>query len=667
MKSIISLSCITVLSLYAGEIELTPISIESTQITEVAQSTKVSADLAQVLSAKVPSIDISRRSGIANDIFIRGQKRDNISIEVDGTKVCGACPNRMDPPTSHILASQIEEIEIIEGPYDVETFGVMSGGIKIKTKKPTKKLHSEVNFGYGSWNYTKVGATVSGGNDVIRVLISGSSESSDQYEDGNGDTMAEQVERHAKANPTDTIAQGAQYRTDSENMQAYKKRSLMTKAFINVTDNQELKLGYTQNRSEDILYPNSKMDALYDNSNIYSVEYAINNIGEIYKDINLQYYYSDVDHPMGTDYRKSSDTIPPKVMVNQLKTTMQGLKFKNNFDIEEYKFLIGLDGSKRTWDGTYYKNSIPLPAPKTKSIDNSITKNTAIFAKLDKKFSAFNISFGARYDSTTIDSDVGGYEERDFNNLNTNIFASYYLNRENKIFTGFGQASRVPDGRELFFTSSMGTIVGTPTLNETTNQQFDFGYEFTKDMFEVKIKGFYSMLKDYIYFHKGLAKNNFENIDATIYGGELTASIYATDELIIDISAAYKKGEKDKALNGQSDKDLADIAPLRGNLTFNYEYMNNSIVTTEVIASDKWNNYDEDNGEQELDAWTIINLKLKHAINKNFDFTLGVNNLFDETYTQSNTYADLTLLSGRTIMLLNEPGRYIYTNLDFRF
>ncbi len=99
----------------------------------------------------------------------------------------------MDPPVSHILANQIEEVEVIEGPYDVETFGTMSGGLKITTKKPTKDLHGEVNLGYGSFNYTKVGATVSGGNDIVRVLVSGSSESSDQYVDGNGNTLAEQL------------------------------------------------------------------------------------------------------------------------------------------------------------------------------------------------------------------------------------------------------------------------------------------------------------------------------------------------------------------------------------------------------------------------------------------------------------------------------------------
>jgi len=659
MKKIIPLSLMVIASLYASEVELAPISVESTTITEVAQNAKVSADLAQALSKNVPSVDMSRRSGIANDIFIRGQKRDNISVEVDGTKVCGACPNRMDPPTSHILASQIDEVTVTEGPYDIETFGVMSGGVKIKTKKPTKELHGEVNFGYGSWNYTKVGATISGGNDVIRVLVSGSSESSDQYEDGNGDTMVEQTAKKA------TVA-GNKYKSQYEDMKAYTKRSIMTKAFVNVTDDQELRLSYTANRSNDVLYPNTPMDAIKDDSNIYSVAYNINNITDIYKNVNLQYYYSDVDHPMSTQYRMASN-LPPKDTTNHMKTTMQGAKLKNTIDVDGYKLLIGIDSSKRTWKGKYLNTT--TGAYKGISIADTATYNNAIFTKLDKNFGSFNLSIGARYDDSVIKSDeVLATSDRTFNTFNANIFTSYNLDSENKLFFGFGQAYRVPDARELY-NRKAANMLGTPTLKETRNQQLDLGYELQADMFEFKIKGFYSMLKDFIYLQKNVAQNKFKNIDATIYGGEITASIYATDELTIDMGASYKKGQKDKALVGQSDKDLADMAPLRGNIALNYEYMNNSFLTAQVLASDKWSDFDKDNGEQAISGWSILNLKLKHAINRSFDFTLGVNNLFDETYTQSNTYADLNLVtSGASdVMLMNEPGRYVYTNLDFRF
>jgi iron complex outermembrane receptor protein len=189
-------------------------------------------------------------------------------------------------------------------------------------------------------------------------------------------------------------------------------------------------------------------------------------------------------------------------------------------------------------------------------------------------------------------------------------------------------------------------------------------------MFQFKAKVFYSKLKDYIYIKKNVSTNAFQNIDATVYGAELSASIYATDDISLDMGASYKRGKKDEALSGQTDTDLADMAPLRGNVALNYEYANSSIATLEMRASEKWDNYDADNGEQALGAWAIVNLKVKHAVNKKFDLSIGLNNAFNRTYAQSNTYADLTLVTlGGTndVMLLNEPGRYFYTNLDFKF
>ena len=668
MTRIIPLSLIAVASLYAAEVELAPISVESTIITEVAENAKVSSDLAQALSKSVPSIDMNRRSGIANDILIRGQKRDNISITTDGTKVCGACVNRMDPPTSHILASQIDTIEVIEGPYDAENFGTLSGGIKVKTKQPTQAMKGEINYGVGSWGYNKIGATVSGGNDIVRMLISASNESSEQYEDGNGDSITQQMNNYADANPSATTTP-FKYADQYLDMDEYQKKSVMAKAFVTTAENQELRLSYTGNRSDNVLYANSKMDAIYDDSNIYSAEYDINNISDIYKNVNLQYYYSDVDHPMATAYRQTTEDDATKNVTNQLTTSMQGLKLKNNLLLGSHEILVGLDGSKRTWDGDYYRTvtGAPLPAGNSKSIDDSETTNASIFAELKKQYGSLNISVGARYDSSEITH--ASFETNDYTALSANLMTSYSLDKDNRIFLGFGQASRIPDARELYFVSSMGNRVGTANLEQTTNQEIDLGYETNNDAFKLKIKAFYSMLDDYIYIKKGVPTGAFQNIDATVYGAELSASYFATDDITVDMGMSYKVGEKDEALAGQDDKDLADIAPLRGNIALNYEYMNNSIATLEVLASDKWDKIDEDNGEQEIDAWTVLNLKAKHAINKSFDFTIGVNNVLDETYAVGNTYVDLTLILSNTdnVMLMNEPGRYFYTNLDFKF
>jgi len=665
MKRIIPLSLITLASLNAADIELAPIGVESTVITEVAQNAQTSADVATALSTSVPSIDISRRSGIANDILIRGQKRDNISIDVDGTKVYGACPNRMDPPVSHILANQIETIEVIEGPYDVENFGTLSGGVKITTKKPSKEAKAEINVGFGGWNYKKFGITGSGGNDFIRMIVSASTESSDQYRDGNGHTIADQIDINAAKDPLNL--NGTKLQAQYHDMQAYEKKSVMAKAFVTTAKNQELRLSVTANRSDDILYGNSKMDALYDDSNIYSIEYNVDSISDTYKNVNLQYYYSDVDHPMATKYRNSGAA---GYVSSHLTTKMEGLKLKNTFDVANYKLLVGLDMSERTWDGRYYKTSVAgVQAPDFgTSMDNAVTKNAAIFAKISKSYDALDLEVGLRYDDTSITNDTAGYQNNDYSAFSANILSTYNLNKEHKIFLGAGQASRVPDARELYFTGSTGNHTGTDTLDQVTNSEVDFGYETNNDIFKFKVKAFYSMLDNYIYIRKGITTNAFSNIDATIYGAELSGSYYATDDMSLDMGLSYKHGRKDNAAVGQT-SNLADMAPLRGNVALNYEYANNSIATIDVQASDRWSDIDGVNGEQELAGWAIVNLKVKHAVNKKFDFTIGMDNILDKAYAASNTYADLTLVtSGSTaVMLMNEPGRYFYTNLDFKF
>ncbi|UCN00676.1 TonB-dependent receptor [Sulfurimonas sp. SWIR-19] len=656
MKKTITLSLLVFSSLYASEIELAPISVEATTLTEVAQNAQVSADVAQALSTSVPSIDMSRRSGIANDIFIRGQKRDNISVEVDGTKIYGACPNRMDPPVSHILASQINTIEVIEGPYDVSTYGNLSGGVKITTKKPTQDLQGQINLGFGAWNYKKFGATASGGNDLIRVLVTASTQSSDQYHDGNGDTLAQQVKKKAPF--------GNQYQLQYEDMQAYKKTSMMAKAFISTAKNQELRLSVTANRSDTVMYPNSPMDAVYDDSNIYSVSYNINNISDMYKNINLEYYYSDVDHPMSTEYRNAALTAANN-KTNHMWTTMQGIKLKNSFDLNSYKLLVGLDGSRRTWRGEYINNVSGTVLGN--SIDHALTKNSALFTRVEKSYGSLHVKLGARYDHSSVRDDNSAHQANTYNGLGANIYTTYALNTQNKFFFGIGQAYRVPDGRELYFLK--GGLLGTPTLDQTRNREVDAGFETDNDLFRLKLKGFYSKLHNYIYINANKTSNIFENTDATVYGAEFSGSYYINDDITLDVGASYKRGKKDNALSGQTNTNLADIVPLEGTIALNYEYTNNSVATIDTKMRKRWSTIDDENGEQVLAGWAVLNAKIKHAVNKKFDFTLGVNNMLNKTYAQSNTYVDLTLVTTGSgdKLLLNEPGRYIYTNLDFKF
>ena len=654
MKKSLLLSLIAASALFSQDVELKSVEVDASVINDVAQNAKVSADLSEVLTNETPAVDMSRRSGIANDVIIRGLKRDNISVSMDGAKVYGACPNRMDPPVSHVLSNNIKSVEVIEGPYDVTEYGNLGGGVKIKTIDPQKGWHGDVSFGGGSWNYKKLSGMFTGGDDFMRILVAGSTEDSDQYKDGNGDTLAEQVDKNA--------ALKYHYAPKYHDMQAYTKRSFMTKLAINPVENQELRFSYTANRSIDVLYPNSPMDAPYDDSDIYNIEYEITRIAPWYKSATLQYYSTKVDHPMANYYRKSAMMMK---MLNHMYSSMDAVRLKNRFDFDGVQTDFGLEYGKRNWDGLYTINT-----NSRKSLDDVDTKNYSAYLKVAKKINAWELSAGARYDKSKIHPQTdAALPDNDYNSFGANIFANFALNDTNKIFFGVGQAQRVPDARELYFKNKDGSLAGTPTLDQVSNREADIGYKFEGENVDLKIKAFYSDLKNYIYINSSKMTNKFENVDATIYGGELKGSYYLSDEFTLEAQAAYKRGQKKDALSGQSDKDLADIAPLEGKAGIVWDYKARSYARLDVTARDKWKNYDADNGEQSISGWGVVDFKLKHNFKKGIDMTVGVNNILDKTYVRSNTYKDLTLVTtgGGEVVLLNEPGRYIYTNFELRF
>ena len=648
--------------------EMSPIVVEGTKITDVSAKYVKSADLAEGLFKNVAEISLVRRSGIANDIILRGQKKDNINVLVDGAKIYGACPNRMDPPTSHILTNNVESVEVNEGPYDVENFGTLSGSVNITTRAPEPGLHGDFSINVGSWNYWKAAATLTGGSDRVRALASISHEESDQYKDGDGNTFAEQIK---KFYPDST----ARYKPEYEDRKAYEKQTFMGKLYFDIAENQELRLGYTANRSDDVLYPSSKMDALYDDSDLFNVDYTATDLGRWSKLLEVKYYFSKVKHPMSTFYRISSGPGSANERISKLESEIQGLRVKNVTAIDAgSEIAYGIDTSKRNWDGTYRGYGMSSGITGIKSIDDVDTKNIGLFAEYERDFDRFNLRVGGRYDDTSIEPGSGTLPDNDYNSFSAFGFGTWAFDSGMKVFGGIGRSYRVPDARELYFRAAPmkgmpAKLIGNPDLDQTSNTEIDLGLENDWENLYLKAKVFYSWLGDFIFYNDSRMTEKFENMDATLYGFSLNGTWSFTEEVYLDFGLAYQRGKKDDPLSGQSGTDMPEIPPLKGNLALNWEYMPNSLARAELIASDKWSDYDGENGEQELDGWAVLNLNVRHQLTDRIVLIGGIDNVFNETYAISNTYKDLTLLLDGTgeVMLINEPGRYFYLNASYSF
>lgn len=622
------------------------------------------SDLGEMLSNTLPEITLVRNSGVGNDIILRGFRKDNINVTIDDAKVCGACPNRMDPPSMHVSSAQIQTVEVQEGPFDVTQFGSLGGKINIVTKDPEKGVHGEVSATLGSFDYRKLSTTLEGGNDKIQALVGFSRETSGQYKDGDGLTLAEQ---------TDALTAPAsmqRYAPAYKDMDAYERNNYWAKIVGKISDNQKLTLSYFGDRASNVLYPRYPMDAKIDNTDMLKAKYQLFNLSDFSDELKIEAYHSEVKHEMGTYYRKSASTA---TMIAPVDATIKGASIENTLNVSGAKVSLGLDSSIRNWNGTKY--STATPSTITILLPDVDTKNISVYAKGAKTIGNYEINGGVRYDDTSINADQTktGYstaKDKDYNDVSANIMAKYNLSATTSIFTGMGQSVRVPDAKELYWLNSTHN-----NLNETKNREIDVGAEHTAGNFHIKGTAFYSDLKDFIYQYKNTSTTNtWTNIDAKIVGFDLQADYLLSNEWRVESGAAYQKGTKKdpSKLIGtatQTDKDLAEIPPLKGRVALVMDSGSNYLMT-ELIAA-KAQTIDSDNGEKDISGYSILNLKYGHDFQNGFSLNTGINNFFNRTYAVNNGYIGNELITGIVAstdpLVLNEPGRSFYTTLSYKF
>jgi len=720
MKKITLLSMAAIAALATEPVTIQKITVEASA--PKADSKSVTADemvkfsrqsdLGEMLSQTLPEITHVRNSGVGNDIILRGFRKDNINVTIDDAKVCGACPNRMDPPAMHVSSAQIASVEVQEGPFDVTQFGSLGGKINVVTKDPEKGIHGEVSATLGSFDYRKLSTTLEGGNDSVQAVVGFSRETSGQYKDGEGRTLTEQTNFLAKS-------PAQKYDSAYTDADAYERNNFWAKIVGNISHNQKLTLSYFGDRADDVLYPRYPMDAQVDDTDMFKAKYQLFNLSDFSDELKIEAYHSKVKHVMGTDFRNwdtstsftnpatgtSYVTTMEDPTVAPVEATIKGASIENTLNVNSLKVSVGVDGSIRNWNGTKTMNVLSVdpsvgptmyPAAVTSSIlPNVDTKNIALYAKASKSIGQYDLSGGARYDDTTINADqtlMSTVKDREYNNISANLMAKYNYSPMTNVFIGIGQSVRVPDAKELYWSTSA-TPIGSMTatsilhdnLDETINREIDIGAEHTAGNFHIKGTAFYSDLKDFIYQYKNSTVTTtsgvqtlspWANIDARIVGFDLQADYLLNNEWRVESGMAYQKGTKKDVgqLDSlattftQTDKDLAEIPPMKGRIALVFDSSINYMMAEWLGASGQ--TIDSDNGEQDVAGYGILNLKYGHDFQNGFSLMTGINNFFNRTYAINNSYIGNELITGLSTtdpLVLNEPGRSIYATVSYKF
>lgn len=618
---------------------------ESLTMKEVRESP--AKDIGEALQ-QVEGISIVRKGAIANDVVLRGLQKDNINVFMDGVRIHGACPSRMDPPAFHFDFAEVEQIKIIKGPYDLTNPGGIGGEINVVSKRPAKGFESDLSFTYGSYKAVNTSATMSYGTDVYDGLVGYAYKYSLPPSSGDGKRI---TEIYPSSN-------AGRYKPDAIDSKAYEINTGWTKLGFNPTKNSRTEISYSYQDADHVLYPYLTMDAKYDRTNLLNWDYRIEKVSPIVRELRFQAYWDKVTHLMD-DRERFSSLGKPRYYSMQTDATTQvyGAKAKGSFSCGPGILAAGIDYYNRNWDAV---NQMAMMKYKdTAMIPDVFTDNLGFFAGYELPVSKdLTVKGGLREDFTWTEADKSTNkpkESTDFAKLSGNIQLIWAPLKHVETTLGFGSGVRPPDPQELFINSAKQQ--GNPFLKAVRNNEIDLGIKYATDRFFVKAAVFNSDIKDFIALYRTGTVRGFKNINANIWGGEFSSQFALPRDFYIKGAFSYTRGQ-----NESDSRPLSEIPPFNGLVALRYDVNTWFAELTENFAA-RQGRVDKALNETPTAGWATTDLRV--GINyKALSVYGGIYNIFDKFYYTYLSYLRDPFASG---VKVPENGRNVYITLEYKF
>ncbi|WP_301359880.1 TonB-dependent copper receptor [Stutzerimonas nitrititolerans] len=591
----------------------------------------------------IPGFSAVRGGGSNSDPVFRGMFGSRLKLLANGAEMLGACPSRMDSPSSYITPENYDALTVIKGPQTV-LWGPGNSAATILFERDPEDFSElggriDASFLVGSDGRfdRNIDAAAGGEQGYIRLLANRSD--SDDYQDGNGDDVHSRWDKWS----TDLV--------------------------LGWTPDEDTLLELTVGRGDgEARYAGRGMDGSQFERESVALRFERDNIGEVLQKIEARVYYNYADHVMDN---YSLRTPPTSGMMagpratNVDRRTLGG-RLAATWQWSDYELVTGVDAQtnehrKRSGAGIdTYKNF-----SWNKDAD---FHNYGLFGELTRTLNDDSrVIGGARLDHATAkDYRSTGPSAGDSRSDN---LPSGFLRYEHDLqslpataYVGLGHTQRFPDYWELF----SGGADAFEKLDPEKTTQLDFGLQYSKGPLDAWVSAYVGQVRDYILFSYSPSKYS-ENIDARIMGGELGASYRLTSNWKTDASLAYAWGK-----NSSDGEALPQMPPLEGRLGLTYEQGDWSaaglwrvVAAQNRVAEGKGNvtskDFDESSG------FGVFSLNGAYRVNQNFKLSTGIDNLFDKAYSEHLNQAGNAGIGLSADERINEPGRTWWARVDMSF
>ena len=588
----------------------------------------------------IPGFSAVRSGGTNGDPVFRGQFGSRLPLLTNGTQMLGACPGRMDTPSSYIAPETFDVLTLIKGPQTVLWGpGASAGVVRFERERP--------DFAAGPVNFTAslLGASagrndqnadLAAGNDQFYARISANHSHGQDYKDGDGTSIPSGWN---KWNADAALG----WTPDADTL---------VELSAGAGD------GWARSAARGMDGTQFRRDSL-------GLRLQKQNITPWLSKVEAQIYRNEADHLMDNFQRRP---LPPgkMAMASNVKRVVTGGRIAATLQpTPALTADIGLDLQRNTHEGRSGMGMSYLNKPWVR----------------DAKFANLGLFSELRWQAAPSTLWVGGLrldraQAWDYRNpasthkRDESALPSGFVRWEQTLasgattYVGLGHVQRFPDYWELI-SGKAGNVFATLEPEKTT--QLDVGANWKGQNWQFWTSAYVGMVRDFILFDYASNPSKARNIDARTAGFELGGSYKLAPAWTAQATVAYTWGS-----NRSDGTALPQMPPLEARLGLDYAQgpwtagaLWRLVAAQHRYTQDQGNVVGRDMGASS--GFGVLSLHASYRVQRQLKITVGVDNLLDKTYAEHLNLAGNAGFGFPANIRLNEPGRTLWLRADMQF
>ncbi|ABV13212.1 TPA: TonB-dependent copper receptor [Citrobacter koseri] len=609
----------------------------------------------------IPGFSQIRNGGTNGDPVFRGMFGSRLRILTDNGEMPGACPARMDAPSSYISPESFDVLTLIKGPETVLWGpGNSAGTLRFDREQPRfdkPGIQGTASVLAASNNRWDENADISLGSEDGYLRLIGNKSRAGDYKDGNGDRVPSKWDK---------------WNGDMA---------------LGWTPDKDTLLEMTAGKGDgEARYAGRSMDGSRFRRESLGMRFEKSGIGEVFDKLEANIYYNYANHVMDNYSLRA----PGMNMSGSMGSAM-GSAMEHGSAMHSMSMPMAMQLDRRTVGGrmmgTWLWSDYELRSGVDTQLSTHRSKDDDRWDK-DARFHDYGlfseltwlateqskVTGGARLDRVLVDNftDTGSSQR-------TDLLPAGFVRVEHNLaempvmfYAGIGYTERFPDYWELFSPTygpgGSADVFDNVKTEKTT--QLDIGAQYTGKRLNGWVSAYIGRVNDFILFrydphHPRISQ--VDNVNATIMGGEAGIGYQLTETWKTDASLAYSWGR-----NTDDHQPLPQIPPLEARLGLTWERGDwSSTGLLRLVSSQHRVAINEGNVVgKDFDSsagFAIFSANAAYRLNKSVKLSAGVDNLFDKAYSEHLNLAGNSSFGYSANTSVNEPGRTFWGKVNVTF